>query len=151
MDMDVEYQYETFNGLPVYYGGDMYDSDDSEEYDPLENYDFDNPEGIESMTYTRCRPDGGEARIAGGVDIVPTCQNVSCVTRSEPDVPSDTAGSDPSAVMEGSDTEDFCLWTDLLNEGDCSISNVGSNVDNSLCMSEQDSLSYVGAASVGDF
>ena len=21
MDMDVEYQYETFNGLPVYYGG----------------------------------------------------------------------------------------------------------------------------------
>ena len=26
MDMDVEYQYETFNGLPVYYGGDMYDS-----------------------------------------------------------------------------------------------------------------------------
>ena len=33
MDMDVEYQYETFNGLPVYYGGDMYDSEDSEEYD----------------------------------------------------------------------------------------------------------------------
>ena len=28
MDMDVEYQYETFNGLPVYYGGDMYDSED---------------------------------------------------------------------------------------------------------------------------
>ena len=25
MDMDVEYQYETFNGVPVYYGGDMYD------------------------------------------------------------------------------------------------------------------------------
>ena len=23
MDMDIEYQYETFNGLPVYYGGDM--------------------------------------------------------------------------------------------------------------------------------
>ena len=36
MDMDVEYQYETFNGLPVYYGGYMYDSEDSEEYDPLE-------------------------------------------------------------------------------------------------------------------
>ena len=28
MDMDVEYQYETFNGLPVYYSGDMYDSED---------------------------------------------------------------------------------------------------------------------------
>ena len=105
------------------------------------NYDFDNPEGIESMTYTRCRPDGGEARIVGGVDIVPTCQNVSCVTRSEPDVPSDTVGTEPSAVMEGSDIEDFCLWRDLLNEEDSSISNVGSSVDNSLCMSEQDSLS----------
>ena len=54
MDMDVKYQYETFNGLPVYYGGDMYDSDYLEEYGPLEmavaNYDFDNPEGIEYMT-----------------------------------------------------------------------------------------------------
>ena len=29
MDMDVAYQHETFNGLPVYYGGDMYDSEDS--------------------------------------------------------------------------------------------------------------------------
>ena len=35
MDMDIEYQYETFSGLPVYYGGDMYDSEDSED-DPLE-------------------------------------------------------------------------------------------------------------------
>ena len=34
--MNVEYQYETFNGLPVYYGGDMYDSEDTEEYDPVE-------------------------------------------------------------------------------------------------------------------
>ena len=32
MDMDIEYQYETFNGLPVYYGGDMYDSEDTEEF-----------------------------------------------------------------------------------------------------------------------
>ena len=36
MDMDVEYQYETFNGLPMYYSGDMYDSEDPEEYDPFE-------------------------------------------------------------------------------------------------------------------
>ena len=34
MDMDIEYQYETFNGLPVYYGGDMYDSEDTEEFVP---------------------------------------------------------------------------------------------------------------------
>ena len=33
-DMEIEYQYETFNGLPVYYGGDRYESDDSEEFYP---------------------------------------------------------------------------------------------------------------------
>ena len=159
MDMDVEYQYETFNGLPVYYGGDMYDSEDSEEYDPLEmaraayveDYNFDVPEGMELMTNTRRRLDGGEARIVNTVDMDPMCQTVSCVTRSEPDVSSDTSGTETSAVIEGSDIEDFCLWPDLLNEEDCSISNVGSSVDNSLCMSEQDSLSYVDVASIGDF
>ena len=129
------------------------------EYDPLEmtraacveDYDFDVPEGMELMTYTRCLPDGGDARIVGGVDMVPMCQNVSCVTRSEPDVSSDTSGTEPSAVIEGSVIEDFCLWPDLLNEEDCSISNVSSSVDNSLRMSEQDSLSYVDVASIGDF
>ena len=73
MDMYVEYQYETINGLPVYYGGDMYDSEDPEEYDHVE----------------------------------------SCP-----------------------------------NEEDCSISNVGSSVDK--CMSEQDSVSNVDVASIGD-
>ena len=96
-------------------------------------------------------PDGGEARIANTVDMVPMCQTVSCVTRIEPNVSSDTSGMEKSAVIEGSDIEDFCLWPDLLNEEDCSISNVGSSVDNSLCMSEQDSLSYVDVASIGDF
>ena len=63
MDMDVEYQYETFNGLPVYYGRDMYDSEDPEEYDPLEmahaayveDYNFDVPEGMELMTLDAVR------------------------------------------------------------------------------------------------
>ena len=157
MDMDVEYQYEISNGLPVYYGGDMYDSEDSEEYDPLEmshaayveDYNFDVLEGMELMTYTRHRSDGGEARIVNTVDIVPMCQTVSCVTRIEPDVSSDTSGTETSAVIEGSDIEDLCRWPDLLNEEDCSISNVGSSVDK--CMSEQDSLSYVDVASIGDF
>ena len=84
----------TFNGLLVYYGGDMYDSEDSEE-DPLEraraayveDYNFDVPEGMELMAYNRRRPDGGKAR---SVDMVPMCRTVSCalhrmnpVTRQE--------------------------------------------------------------------
>ena len=94
MSMDVEYQYETFNGLPVYYGGDMYDSDD----DPLkmacaayvEDYNFDVPEGMELMTYTRRSPDGGETRGVNAVDMVPMCRTVSCVTWLEPDESNDT-------------------------------------------------------------
>ena len=39
------------------------------------------------------------------VDMVPMCQTVSCVTRIEF---SDTSGTD-TAVIEGSDVEDFCL------------------------------------------
>ena len=35
-DLDVVNQYETFSRLPVYYGSDMYDSEDSEGDDPLE-------------------------------------------------------------------------------------------------------------------
>ena len=34
MDMDIEYQYKTVSGLPMYYGGDMYDLDDTDEFIP---------------------------------------------------------------------------------------------------------------------
>ena len=71
MDIDVECQYETLNGLPVYYGGDLCDSKELEEYDTLdlaraaftEDDNFDAPEGIDLMTDTHSRPDGGEARV----------------------------------------------------------------------------------------
>ena len=52
-DGDVEDQYDTFNGMPVYYGGDLYDSEDSDWDDPhtlasavyVEDYNFDVPRG----------------------------------------------------------------------------------------------------------
>ena len=75
------------------------------------------------------------------VDMVPMCQTVSCVTRIGPDESSDTSGTD-TAVIDGSDIEDFCQWPELSDEEDCFGSNVGSNVDSSLCISEQDDLSY---------
>ena len=63
MDMDVECQYETFNGLPVYYGGDLCDSKELEEYDTFdlaraaytEDDNFDAPEGMDLMTEHRKR------------------------------------------------------------------------------------------------
>ena len=80
-DMDIANQYETLNGLPVYYGGDMYESEDSEENDPLVN---------------------------------------------------------------GHDMEDFCQWSELSDD-------VGSSVDSSLYMSEEEDLGYVDVESVVDF
>ena len=123
--MDVEYQYETFNGPPVYYGGDMYDSEDTEEYDPLEmaraayveDYNFDVPEGMELMMYTRRRLDGGDARGVNAIDMVPMGRTVSGVARYEPDESSDTLKTD-TAELEESDIEDCGLWTDLWEEED---------------------------------
>ena len=57
MEMDIEYQYETFNGLPVYYGGDMYDSDDTEEFDS------DVPTGMGDMKHAERPPEGGDSRV----------------------------------------------------------------------------------------
>ena len=56
-DRDILNQYETFNGLPVYYGSDLYDSEDSELDDPwalasavyAEDYNFDVPDGMDLM------------------------------------------------------------------------------------------------------
>ena len=56
-----------------------------------------------------------------------------------------------TADKEELDIEGFCLWPDLWNEEDSSVSSAGSDVDISLCMSEQDNLSYVDVASMGDF
>ena len=128
MDMDVEYQYETFNGLPVYYGEDMYDSEDMEEYDPVEtaraayveDYNFDVPEGMELMTYNRRLPDDGDARGVNAVDMVPMCRTVSGVARYEPDESSDMSRTD-TAELEESDIENCNLWMDLWEDKDCYV------------------------------
>ena len=70
--------------------------------------------------------------------------------RSTPDESSDTSGTD-TTVINGSDIEDFCQWPELSDEEDCFGSDVGSSVDSSLCISEQDDLSYADVASVVDF
>ena len=91
---------------------------------------FDVPEGMELMAYNRRRPDGGEARSMDTV-MVPMCRTVSCVTRIGPDESSDTSGTD-TAVINGSDIEDFCQWLELSDEEDCFGLDVGSSVDCSL-------------------
>ena len=57
--------------MPVYYGGDLYDSEDTEEFD------LDVQEGMDFRTYTHSRPDGGETRSVDTVDMVYMCRTVS--------------------------------------------------------------------------
>ena len=94
-DRDILDQYETFNGMPVYYGGDMYDSEDSEWDNPyalasaayVEDYNFDVPEGMDLMVHHQSRiPDGSDAQRDDHMDMAPMCQTVSCVTRNGWDV-----------------------------------------------------------------
>ena len=79
-DRDIWDQYGTFNGLPVYYGGDLYDSEDSEWEDPdalasaayVEDYNFDVPEGMDLMVHSQSRlRDGSEAQQDDHTDMVP--------------------------------------------------------------------------------
>ena len=107
-------QYETFNGRPVYYGGDMYDSEDSEWDDPyalasaayVEDYNFDAPEGMDLMVHRQSRiPDGSDALRDDQTDMAPMCQTVSCVTRNGWDVFDDDSLTE-AADADGSNMDD---------------------------------------------
>ena len=70
MDMDTEYQYETFTGLPVDYGGDM---SDSEEFVP------DAPDALERTMRTQRLPEGGDNWSVNMVNMTPMCRIMLCV------------------------------------------------------------------------
>ena len=61
VEWDIRNEFETFNGMPVYYGGDLYDSDESDWEDPydlvyaeyVDQYNFDAPEGMELKVFER--------------------------------------------------------------------------------------------------
>ena len=94
-DGDVEDQYETFNGMPVYYGGDLYDSEDSD-WDDLyalasaayvEDYSFDFPDRMYLMVHRNSRiPDSVDVRHECPMDAAPMYQTVSCATNNEWDM-----------------------------------------------------------------
>ena len=71
MDGDVEDQYETFNGMPVYYVGDLYDSEDS---------DWDDPYALASVAYVE---ESLDVRQDCQMDVAPVYQTVSYATKDE--------------------------------------------------------------------
>ena len=68
VDGDIEDQYETFNGMPVYNGSDLYDSDWDDPYALasaayVEDYHFDVPEGMDLMVHRHNRfPESSDVR-----------------------------------------------------------------------------------------
>ena len=153
---DVLDQYETFNGMPVYYGGDMYDSEDSD-WDNLyalasvayvEDYNFDVPEGMDLMVHRHSRdPDSLNVQRDCQTGVAPVCQTVSCVARDEWDMFDDDSleaadvdgpNMDEFYRVVSSDEEDFVdsddgsvadLDRDMSDEEDCCVSDVGSVAD----------------------
>ena len=158
-DRDILDQYETFNGLPVYYGGDMYDSEDSEWDDPyalasaayVEDYNFDVPEGMDLMVHRQSQiPDGSEAQRDDHTDMVPVCQTVSCVTRNGWDVFDDDSLTE-AADADGPNMDDFFQQVVSSDEEDFVVSDVGSITDFNWDMSAEEDLMDSDDGSVADF
>ena len=94
--------------MPVYYGADLYDSEDSDWDDPyaiasaayVEDYNFDVPEGKDLMVHDRRRgPYGSDIRQDRQTGLTPVCQTLLCDMRDELDT------MDVDSLMEAS-TED---------------------------------------------
>ena len=94
MVMDVEYHYETFNRLPVYYSGNLSDTEDTDEFDP------DVQEGMDCLTYTHSRPDGGETWGVDTVDMVYMRRTVSGDNTGAQDEPDRLSETDASHIEE---------------------------------------------------
>ena len=106
---DVLNQYETFNGMPVYYGGDVYDLDDSDWDDPyalasaayVEDNNFDVSEGMDLMVHRHSRdPDSLDVLQDCQTDVAPVCQTVSYAMRDEWDT------IDNDSLTEAADADD---------------------------------------------
>ena len=156
-DRDILDQYETFNGLPVFYGSDMYDSEDSEWDDPYTlasaAYNFDVPEGMYLMVHRRSRiRDSSEAQQGDHTDIlymIPVCQMVSCVTRNGWDVFEDDSLTE-AAVVDSPNMDDYYHQVVSSDEEDFIVSDVGSITDFNWDMSGEEELMDSDVGSVAD-
>ena len=115
-DGDVEDQYETFNGMPVYYGGELYDSDWDDPFSLAsaayeEDYNFDVPEGMDLMVHRHGRiPDSADVQQDCQMDVAPVYHTVSYATQDEWDT------SDNDSLTATADDDDPYIWTTSTNE-----------------------------------
>ena len=106
-EWDIRNKFETIDGMPVYYGGDLCDSDGSEWDDPwdlayaeyVDQYNFDAPEGMELKVFQRLKTVNEQAMM---VSEVPGPRHVS------PNL---------SGSLLGADMVDSETAVDILTEG----------------------------------
>ena len=134
---DILDQFETFNGMPVYYGGDLYDSEDSDWDDPyaiasaayVEDYNFDVPEGMDLMVHHRRRgPYGSDNREDRQMGLTHVGQTLLCDTRDELDTVNVDSLTEAFAE-DVQDTDDFYQRIVSLDEEDFGDPDNGSIVD----------------------
>ena len=123
MYMDMEDQSEMVNGVSVYYGGDPYDSEDTEKFDSAV------PEGMEFRTPTHSHTDGGETR---RLDIV-------------------VLGHGPRTHDEELDIAGLCRCPEIEEGEDPPILSDTLHVDTGLDRPEQTGLNCITGACGVDF
>ena len=130
---DILDQFETFNGIPVYYGGDLYDSEDSDWDYPyviasaayVEDYNFDVPGGMDLMVLHRRRgPYGSDIR-----EDRQTGQTFLCDTQDELDTV-DVDSLTEAFAWDVQDTDDFYQRIVSSDEEDFGDPDNGSIADN---------------------
>ena len=144
MVMDVKYDYETFNGLPVYYGRDLYDTEDTDEFDP------DVQEIIDFITHLHSRPDGGETRGVDTVNMVYMCRTVSGDKPGAQDEPDRSSETDASHIEE-LDITGLCRCPKFGEGEDPSVPSDELHANIGLDMPNQKGLNCVIGACMDDF
>ena len=143
---DILDQYETFNGMPVYYGGDLYDSEDSDWDDPyaiagetyVEDYNFDVPEGMDLMVHRHRRaPDSSDIQQNWQTDMTPVCRTMPCDTRDEWDMLDDDSLLEAVAA-DGQNMNEFYQRVVSSDEEDFVDSDDGSVADLYRDMSDKE-------------
>ena len=137
-EWDILDQFETINGMLVYYGGELYDSEDSDWDDPyeiasaayVEDYNFDVPEGMDLMVHEQCRGlYGSDIREDQQTGLTHVCQTSLRDTRDEWDMV-DVDSLTEAFAEDVQDADDLYQRIVSSDEEDFGDPDDGSSTDN---------------------
>ena len=146
---DNGYRCETIDGMTVYYGSDLCDSDDSDSDDPydivseeyVDQYNFDVPEGMDLIVFERGRgPSGSDMLDDEGTGLALVCQTTLC----DPQGKLDTVDIDPLAnVFNGTLSGTAAVGSPTVRSG-------GGLYDCETILDEDEDIRNLVEGSIGD-